>query len=166
LTPEEKAAGAGDFGGSSSGEAENMISIDSEKPCIAWDPKWNAIPNMTKTEIREQTKRLATTQINFALFKHKAPEVNLTEYKMLQKSRRVMEKVCPKDEVPPMFLRGALRMFRHALNESLSTYPYRVTGDEGENIRIMDALKKCYEDPQTSTIHFNYDPKACPKKVN
>lgn len=145
-------------------ESEQITDMSVQPVCLQWNRTWDSIPNMTDLEIAEQTKRLALTQINFVFFKHKAPEVDLHEYSMLQKARRIMEKVCPNEEVPPLFLRGLLRMFRQALNESHRTYEYLMEGDNIENERILDSLKKCEEDSDPKAMEFVYN-MTCPKKV-
>ena len=62
-------------------------------------------------------------------------------------------------------LRGVLRMFRHAVNESHPDDPYRRLGDTKEFDRIRTALQQCFDAPEEQPMKFVYNETVCPAEV-
>ncbi|OXA58127.1 hypothetical protein Fcan01_07572 [Folsomia candida] len=131
--------------------------------CDGTTPKYN-LTTKTIREINEQTKRMILANLGYSLKGISTPKVGVNDYILLQVSRKIVQSVCPDEEVPHTVLTGLLRMFRVALKESLQFYPFE-DKDENRTLAIYEGLKTCLNSSKPFT--FNYgnssDPDAkCP----
>ncbi len=133
--------------------------------CTQTENNYKDLPGQLANETREQTVRMMTLHYDVLLKSKRSPEVNITEYTYLQTARTIFEEVCPEAEAPPLLVRSLLRMFRMAVNESSSKYPYRQTGDQTEDGRIKAGLEKCMGTVDQK-VEFVYNESTCPKEVS
>jgi hypothetical protein len=132
--------------------------------CTETENNFKNLPRIQANETNDQTLRMMRLHLDATLKSKRSPDVNITEYSYFQSARQIFEKVCPEAEAPPLLLRSLLRMFRLAVNESWSKYPYRQTGDQNEDDRIKKGLGKCL-DGADQKVEFVYNESTCPKEV-
>lgn len=104
------------------------------------------LSDKTMQEIQEQTKRMIQINLRASVSDTPAPGVKFIDYKLMQKSRTILDKVCPEEDVPSTVLTGMHRMFRVALNESFFHYPYDQQGDDRGTNEIWGILTKCFDE--------------------
>lgn len=112
------------------------------------------LSNKTMTELMEQTRRMIRLNIKSSVKNEPAPRVKFRDYRLLQKARTVLQKVCPEIELPPIVLTGLLRMFRIAVNESFFHYPYLQLGQDNETDTIWSVLDTCSTEAKKMTFKF------------
>lgn len=125
-----------------------------EMPEQNCDHEKYVLSNKTMTELQEQTKRIIRLNIQSTIKNKLSPGVKYADYNLLQKSRTILDKVCPETELPETVLTGMLRMFRIAVNESFFHYPFHQHGDDDETVKIKTILDKCFEEARPMTFIY------------
>lgn len=112
------------------------------------------LSNKTMTELMEQTRRMIRLNIKTSVKNEPAPRVKYADYRLLQKARTILAKVCPEVELPNIVLTGLLRMFRIAVNESFFHYPYLQLGHDNETESIWSVLDTCSNEAKQMTFKY------------
>jgi len=125
--------------------------------------KMYSLTNKTINEITEQTKRMIMANVANSLKGYLTPEVEVEDYKFFQMGRKILERVCPDEEVSHLLLTGFLRMFRVAISESLRFYPFADNQDIEQYKRIEHELQLCYDNARE--FKFEYKNSTVSKTV-
>ncbi|CAL8139416.1 unnamed protein product [Orchesella dallaii] len=106
-------------------------------------------------ETNEQTLRMMHSHITPLLLNVSGAQVKTRAYEYLQILRKVVEKACPNDFIPPILLRGVMRMFRQLLWETQDTFTPTQHGDEDSHRRTLDVLSFCLNSTPEYAYTFN-----------